>query len=285
MISHEPPASPTQPPLSIVLERLDATPDGHFRPNAFIKLTKAFRTSGLLQTLPPEEIKSFFTLLSFLTPTGDCSPTLGQLASAMRVSHSKARTRMQRLAQVRFEQEPLLVAITHGNGQEAYALKSKHIPVIEGALDETEKPKPLQAVSRQQVIEYSRRHYARSREEVERQMAEINGWELPQLSVDSEQTDSNGESNTTSGAEQEEAQAIESPARAQQSESVNTKDLRQRLQDAGVAADQIENLLSSYDTALIEKQLKWLPFRHARNPSAYLVAAITGNYARPRYRR
>ena len=90
----------SQPPLSIVLERLDISPDGRFRPAAFVKLTQAFRKSGLLQTLPPEELKSFLTLLSFLTPNGECSPALGQVAGAMRVSHGKARARMQRLAAV-----------------------------------------------------------------------------------------------------------------------------------------------------------------------------------------
>ena len=78
-----------QSPLAIILERLDVTPDGRFRPSAFIKLTKVFRTSGLLQALPPEELKSFFVLLSFLTPNGACSPTMQQLAGAMRVSQGK----------------------------------------------------------------------------------------------------------------------------------------------------------------------------------------------------
>ena len=83
----------TQPPLCIVLEKLDMTPDGHFRPSAFIKLTKVFRTSGLLHALPSDELKSLFTLLSFLTPNGDCSPTLSQLAGAMRLSQAKTKAR------------------------------------------------------------------------------------------------------------------------------------------------------------------------------------------------
>ena len=170
-----------QPPLSIILERLDVEQDGHFRPSAFIKLTKAFRISGLLQSLPPEELKSFLLLLSFLTPNGACSPTAQQLAGAMRVSQGKAKARMQRLAQLRFENEPLVIHLILGNGQEAYTLNGKIIPTLEQPLEET-RPEPIKAVPRERLIEYSRHRYARTREEVEKQIAEINGWETPQPS-------------------------------------------------------------------------------------------------------
>jgi hypothetical protein len=285
MASHQSLEQESQPALSIVLERLDMTPDGHFRPGAFIKLTKAFRTSGLLAALAPEELKSFFTLLSFLTPNGDCSPTLMQLASAMRVSQSKARSRMQRLTQVRFEQEPLVLAITHGNGQEAYALKSKFIPVIEQPPIGQQKPAPLKATPREQVIEYSRRRYARTREEVEREIAQLNGWELPEESQVSNQqgVDPQGTPLQEPNEEAESSQQRKAPLPA--NEQPYFKDLRRRLQNAGVAPDQIEYLLTHFETERIEKQLNWLPFRHARNPSAYLAAAIIGDYEEPIYRR
>jgi hypothetical protein len=264
MIQHNSPELNPQPPLSVVLERLDLTPDGHFRPAAFIKLTKAFRTSGLLQALPPEELKSFFTLLSFLTSNGDCSPTLAQIASAMRVSHGKAKARIQRLAQFRFEGEPLIASAAHGDGQEAYALRSRFIPVIEQPVEEA-KPETIKPVPREQIIEYSRNRYAKTREEVEKQIAEINGWKMSQQS--------------------EEVSGGTVPGLSQQEEPPHLKELRRRLQSAGIAPDQVEYLLTTFDLERIEKQLQWLPFRQARNPSAYLVAAIIGDYEEPIYRR
>ena len=250
-----------QPPLSIVLERLDVTPDGRFRPAAFVKLTQAFRKSGLLQALPPEELKSFLTLLSFLTPNGECSPALGQVAGAMRVSHGKARARMQRLAAVRFEAEPLVTLFTRGDGQEAYALRSTHIPVLEQPLTEI-KPEPLRGVPRDRIIEYSRNRYAKTREEVERQIAEINGWDVPQ-----------------DKAAHEIGQI--SKTEISDGETPQLKDLRRRLLNVGIASEQTESLLSGFEAERIERQLQWLPFRHARNPSAYLVAAIVGDYEEP----
>lgn len=254
-----------QPPLSIVLERLDVSSDGRFRPAAFVKLTQAFRKSGLLQVLPPEELKSFLTLLSFLTPNGECSPALGQVAGAMHVSHGKARARMQRLAAVRFAGEPLVTLFTRGDGQEACALRSRHIPIIEQPVKEPE-PKRIQSVPRERLIEYSRNRYARTREEVERQIAEINGWDVPQGKTAQE----SGQINET------EVSATETP---------QFKDLRRRLLNIGVASEQIEYLLSTFESERIEKQLQWLPFRHARHASAYLVAAIIGDYEAPTSRK
>ncbi len=271
MIPHNPHENETQPPLCIVLERLDVTPDGRFRPSAFIKLNKAFRTSGLLQALPPEELKSFLTLLSFLTPNGACSPTVQQLAGAMRVSQGKCKSRMQRLAQFRFETQALVIPLVHGNGQESYALNDRLIPTIEQPLEEA-KPEPIKAVQRERLIEYSRHRYAKTREEVEKQIAEINGWEVPQPTS----KDAGDASSSQSQQNQRQPDQTEDPA---------IKVLRRRLQNAGVAPDQVEHLLNNFDIARIEKQLKWLPLRHARNPSAYLVAAIVGDYEEPVNRR
>lgn len=270
MIPHNPHENETQPPLAIVLERLDITPDGRFHPSAFIKFNKAFRTSGLLQALPPEELKSFLTLLSFLTPNGACSPTVPQLATAMRVSQGKCKARMQRLAQFRFETEALVMPLVHGNGQEAYALNDRLIPTIE-QLPEVAKLEPIKAVPRERLIEYSRHRYAKTREEVEKQIAEINGWEPPQTGL--------------KDAGDEDAPQTQPDLQRQQTEDPAFKGLRRRLQIAGVAPDQVEYLLTTFDLERIEKQLKWLPFRHARNPSAYLVAAIVGDYEEPIYRR
>ena len=272
-----------QPPLTIVLERLDITPDGRFRPSAFIKLTKAVRTSGLLQALPPEELKSFLILLSFLTPNGACSPTVQQLAGAMHVSQGKARARMQRLAQLRFENQALVIPLTHGNGQEAYALNDKLIPTIEQPIEEA-RPEPIKAVPRERLIEYSRRRYAKTREEVEKQIAEINGWELPpptaKVARDKAVRDKALSDKDASDGDSSQTQPDQQPA-----EDSAFKDLRRRLQNVGVAPDQIEYLLTTFDIEHIKKQLKWLPFRQARNPSAYLVAAIVGDYEEPIYRR
>ncbi len=69
---HYPPGA--EPPFTIFIEHIDKLRDVHWRPTAHVRLTPSLRTSGFLQALPPEEIKGFLTLLTFLTPNGDCAP-------------------------------------------------------------------------------------------------------------------------------------------------------------------------------------------------------------------
>ena len=50
---------------------------------------------------------------------------------------------------------------------------------------------------------------------------------------------------------------------------------------AGVSRPATEGLLASTDHDLLERQLVWLPYRKARDPAAFLLASIRGDYARP----
>ena len=76
------PAEAPDAPFLIYIRHLDKTQDGHWRPHALLTLTRALRTSGFLSVLPPEELRNFLLLLTFLTPNGSCAPTLLQLADA-----------------------------------------------------------------------------------------------------------------------------------------------------------------------------------------------------------
>src|SRR4028119_672954 len=90
-----------EPPFTLFIEHRDKTRDGHWRPEAFLMLSRSLRTSGFLVALPPEDLQSFLLLLTFLTPNGDCAPTVSQLATALRLSHAKTRARMDPLVAVR----------------------------------------------------------------------------------------------------------------------------------------------------------------------------------------
>ncbi len=96
----------------------------------------------------------------------------------------------------------------------------------------------MRSGSREQVIAYSRQHYARPRAEVEKMVAQ-------QLGQDIEET--------------EEQQR-----------------LRYRLENVGLTKEQAKEIVSMYDADVIAQQLDWLPYRHAQNPAGYLLAAIEG---------
>jgi hypothetical protein len=56
---------------------------------------------------------------------------------------------------------------------------------------------------------------------------------------------------------------------------------RRGLVQLGVDRDTIDELIYTYPTEDILKQLAWLPERKARRPARFIVAAIEGNYGAP----
>jgi len=214
--------------------------------------------------LAPIFTLSHFALLCFIL-AGELYIKMGLFSGSR---SAKARSRMQRLGQFRFEGEPLIIPTQRGNGQEAYALRSQWVPVIEQPVEEPKTP-TIRAVPRQRIIEYSRNRYGKTREEVEKQIAELNGWTVRS-------------NDQTQAAPETEASE---PATRIEAEHPHRKELRRCLQNIGIAPDQIEYLFSNFEAERIEKQLGWLPFRQVRNPSAYLVAAIVHDYEEPIYRR
>ncbi len=235
-------------PFTIALQRLDQTQNGNFRPGAFVKLTSSLRTSGFLQALPAEDVKNLLFLLSFVTPNGDCQPTVMQLADAMQVSQTKVRARMQRLERFQWQGKPVVIFLSRESGLDGYTIGSHVVAVQEEPPTPPAEMQPpaIQTAGREAVIAYSREHYARPRAEVERTIAENMGWELPEGAVDEA-----------------------------------TADTRRRLLGVGVTKDQADFLLGSYDLERIQRQLEWLPYRNAKNPAGFIVAAIEDDYEEP----
>jgi hypothetical protein len=91
--------------------------------------------------------------------------------------------------------------------------------------------------------------YARPRAEVEREIAEVNGWDVPRTA--------------------------DSPL------DLELDELGRRLMAVGLHREQIEFLLAQYDRPRIERQLAWLQYRRAKNPAGYLLAAIVDDYKAP----
>lgn len=237
-------------PFVIELERVREK-GNHFRPLASIRLTNALRASGLLLSLPAEEVKSLLFVLTFLSPNGYCAPSVLELASAMRVSQMKVRSRMRRLVEFRWQGKPLLMEIRRESGLDAFVPGPQLVEVRErqpGPEDigsyavPDQDTAPYGPTRREEVIAFSREHYARPRAEVEQAMARRMGWD---------------EDGTPAGR------------------------IRRKLTDLGVTRDQAERLISQFLLPEIERQLEWLPYRRAKNPAAFLVAAIEGGYDEP----
>lgn len=243
------PQTPVRP-FGLLLKNLPVENKVYFEPSAAILVTSALRASGLLKVLPAEECKTLLWLFTFLTPNGDIVPTAAQLAEAMGVSEGKARARLEKLKETLWRGEPLLQHMARENGLDAYVPTPALFAVEEIGLPEQESGGlPYPPARRDAVIAQSRASYARPRAEVEAMIAQQMGWEEP------------GE-----------------PATA---EEAVLQDTRQRLRLLGLTKDEVDSLVSRFPIERIQRQLYYLPYRHAKSPARFLMAAIESDYEPP----
>ncbi len=252
-MSH-PPESFVEPgfpdtPCVVVNERKHlASGSSTFHPSAHLVITRTLRTSGLLSALPSEDLKNLLYVLTFVTPNGNCSPTLSELAQAMGVSPMKVRLRLNRLIAFMWRNEPLVYYLERESGMNGFTPSHSLVGIVSEVPKPLEEPPPIQS-HRDEIIALSRERYARPREEVEREIAELNGWEVPEQFATEEERERN--------------------------------ELLRRLCAVGLERGQANEILSQYPSERIRRQLEWLPSRGARLPDRYLVAAIEGDYEAP----
>src|SRR5579871_3810880 len=233
----------SSPPFQVVLRRLDTKPDGSFRPGARIELTPALRTSGLLTTLPGEDLKNLLLMLTFVHPNGHVVPSLMELSQALRQPMGRTAAQLHRLERFLWQGGPAVYELRRGSGLHAYAPSPRILGTwIEPEGSRASLAPPLRAAGRETVIALSRNSYARPRREVEAEIAHLNGWE-----------------------------------RREADEAPEAKALRL----LGVSVWQAQDLLERCGPERIRRQLAWLPYRHARDPARYAVAAILNDYGPP----
>ena len=110
---------------------------------------------------------------------------------------------------------------------------------------------PVRTPGKEAVIACSRAHYAKTREEVERQIGEMMGWGPPAFAGDD-------------------------PAVAD-----GKRQAFQAMTGFGMPKEQALDLLGRFDLAAIETQLAWLPKRNAKNSARFLASAIENGYDPP----
>jgi hypothetical protein len=219
-------------------------------PNASVKITPALRTSGLLHDLSAEEVRNLLLILTFVTANGWCNPSIQQLAEAMGVGDIRAKARLARLVTREWHGKPLVHLIPRETGIDAYVPSDAVLSAVRIQQYVPETANALVATAgREAVIAHSREMYARPRAEVEREMAEMNGWELPKELMSAEE--------------------------------LEVSEVRARLRAIGITVEQCNSLLATYDLPHITRQLDWLPHRNAKNPAGFVVAAIENEYDMP----
>ena len=83
---------------------------GHFTPAAYLAITPALRTSGLLAALSPTDAKALLTVLTFLTPNGNLRPSTHEIAAALGCSLEALQDHLEPLTRLLVKQEPIALA-------------------------------------------------------------------------------------------------------------------------------------------------------------------------------
>lgn len=244
-----------QAPFLIELRRVNDREGGHFRPEAILILTPFLRTSGLLRTLPAEDLASLLYMLTFLTPNGDILPTVPELALAMGIAAAAVRYRMERLMRGSWQGKPLVLLLKRDSGLHAYALSPALVAVRLAREGSPASDPVIHVGSRAAVIAHSRAAHTKPRQYVEEMIARLNNWDRPGPTHDE---------------------------RGNPLPPDETRILHTRLTLAGVAQEQANMLLVHYPLDRIREQLDWLPLRYAKSPARFLVAAIEKNFSPPR---
>lgn len=241
-------------PFLIEIRQDRPRPNGRFVPAASLKIMEELRTSGLLHDLPAEDLKSLVYLLTFLSPEGNCTVSLPILTSAMRASSHQVKERMHRLAEFRFQEMHIITEIKHESGLYTYSLHPRLVAYEHLTTSEPHSTSPIVTGSRDRVIANTRTYYATPRAEAERIIAGQLGHAIPETDIPEHDTP----------------------------ETDEQRKLRVRLENVGLTTDQATEVLSTYAADVIAQQLDWLPYRKAKNPAGYLLAAIDGGYKEPR---
>ncbi len=298
------------------LEEVKTT--GAFTPRAALWLSPSLGESGLLSELSSGELHLLLGVLSCLTPNGTFLATSGRVAGALGLSHRVARQGLEALCLRLWHGLPLLHSHATASGMRFFTpsfhlLETRRSVVGPAPVGDeraqapepppaaSQRPTGAQAVrnstgsAREAVVAHSRALYARPRAEVE---AEIEAFfasaraarglapsRLPGARQATPQVPSRVEATPPAqtappgSANTPEVEAA--PEAAFTPEAREWLVLKRALVAVGVPDYRAGELLDTYPRGRIRRQLEWLPLRGARNPVAYLLAAIEQDYQAP----
>ena len=296
------PTGERTPPPFVLEERLEEVRvSGAFTPKAALWLSPAFGKSGLLHHLTADELRLLLGVLSCLSPNGRFLATPERVAKALGTSPRIARQGLERLCEKHWQGTPLLSCHEAGNGLRFFA-PSPHLfetrrsvispaPAPGERVTAPEQGQPREerqagtgGSRREEVVDRSRALYARPRAEVEAEIeafllsARAGGGQIKVRTPPAWET-------SPRPAQHPQAPALEegqTPEEAATPQARQWLRLKRALVDVGVPHHRADELLDLYPFERIERQLEWLPLRQARNPVAYLLAAIEHDYAQPK---
>lgn len=250
-----------QPTFSVESQREFDVLQKTWRERVFVKLYVAARTSGLLAAIPDREWKTLCALATFMDPAGDCYPSQAEIARALGVNRCTAATRLSALSRFRWRGQTVVtrVRVRGGTGQfdrnrytilppaslsfggEAARRRNGAIPTVFG--------NPNMDVANTE-----------------------------RANLVSPNTNKNQKNTTRSKSNNKTAHSVAVVGNESQQAG---DDLVEQLLAAGVTRHVARNIVAQTPRERIERQLTYLPFRHADDPGALVVRAIQEDWSPP----
>lgn len=258
----------------------------HFTPQARLLLGEGLHESGLPYLLSAAQWQALWWVLLCLRPDGRFAATVPHIARLSRCSPRSVRRRLDALCRVRWRDQPLVQRCHTPSGlhlyQPAASLFERRTKPVHSE-EETLQPR---FVERAQIIARNRARYARPVEEVEAAIWAFYGKKRPSHTPSPHQRpshDSAVEADAIPEKTDQDNDAIHQRARdeAARADFERRLALHLALREVGLETAQCHSLLTRFDPERIQRQLDWLPWRHARRPAAYLIRAVEGDYDPP----
>jgi len=222
-------------------------------PSCRVSIGPSFRE--LARQMPVDALRDLVVVMTFATPNGRVSPGAPELGGALGCSGWVARLRLMRLCRGWWRGQPVLRLHRQPSGRETFTPGVLILGLRERMLPPATPPSV--AAGRERVISASRARYAKPRAEVERDIMVQAGWGDPA-----------------------EAEAVRSASTADPSDKLGLWAVR-RLVRVGVDHSLAVKLVGECGAVECISQVRWLPYRNAKDKARYLVAAIQGRYGEP----
>lgn len=252
------PPTGANPPFTVVNRRADAKANGEFTSIAEASFDVGLLSSGLLAALSGTNAKTLIAVLSTVTANGRVCAPPHLVARTLGVPVVVARARLLALSMRSWRGRRIVFGI--GDGANAgYSVSPEIVGQRLGPLEYVDTEPRTIAVAGRDVFQHAREKYSRPRAEVERELASVHGWVLPE------------EYAVAAGMAREPEPAL----------GTDGRHVRERLMRHGVDRHATDDLVRRCGRDRVARQIAYLPYRRAKAPTRALVSAIAADWEPP----
>ncbi len=241
-------------------------------------IDRDMRVSGLLARLSPQDLQTLVCLLTYVYKDGRCALSGRDVAIALNLSEKQGTERLRRLARLRFQGKPLVIAAGR-NPISKFAKRGYRVlpvPGLKVGMDKQEsggseggRRRDIPSISQEALFPLSPGETVKFPPPGGSPRTRGLGKPASGSRTDTA-SDNSFDNNKTTHRTTEEGEVKE-----------GEKGLFELLINHGVSKPAAADLVRSFPAETIRRQIEMLPYRDARDPAAMLVKAIRDDWDAP----